>query len=204
MKEFWTEGSSARQRSWNEQSVYTQYYPTKYELKRQRSTTIEYVESPEQYAANHPIKTAINKSVYYVTNKAVESCHAISTAFLKDLNQGLILANRWINTAIGLLVTLCCLIEWGYILYIPMEMTMRLQELWKCGCSTAVICTICILIYRSNNILHRRYDIAGSLERRPKVVYSLKKTAFMMCKTLLLLYVFLIPHIVKIVVGMLT
>lgn len=206
MKDIWTEGSGARQRSWYDQPPYnsTTYYPTKHERKRQQATTIEYVESPERYAANHPIKTAINRSVYAATEKAINTCHAIPTKLLGDINQGLILATKWINASIGVLVLLCGLVEWGYLLFSPMDIAIRVQLLWMCGYSTAVICTICLLIYRYHHIINRRFDIAGSLEARHHIVRSCKKTAFMMGRTLFLLYVFLIPHIAKIATEIIT
>lgn len=200
MKDIWTEGSGARQRSWYDQPTYnnTTYYPTKHERKRQQATTIEYIEPPERYAAKHPIKTAINRGVYIAAEKAVNTCHAIPTKLLGEINQGLILATNWINTAIGAIVTLFGLIEWGYLLFAPMDITTRSHLLWMCGCSTAVVCTICILIYRYHHILNRRFDIASSLEARHHIIRSLKKTAFMMGRTLLLLYVFIVPHVAKI------
>lgn len=200
MKDIWTEGSGARQRNWYDPPIHTgnhAYYPTKHERKRQQATTIEYVESPERYAAHHPIKTAINRGAYIAAEKAVQTCHAIPTPWFKDINQGLILATNWINTSIGALVVLCGVVEWIWVLFSPMEISMRAERIFQCGFMTAIIFTIGLLMYRYHHILNRRQDIASSLEVRRHIARSFKKTVLMMGQTLLILYGFLLPHIAK-------
>lgn len=207
MRDIWTEGSSARKRGWYDPPLHTGhagYHPSQHERKNQKSVTVEYIQTPEYYALNHPVKHAINTHTQAAVDKTVKICNAIPTVRISEINQGMILANQWINMGIGFAVALCALIEWCWVLFAPMDIAIRAEYLWQCGFSTAIICTICILIYRYHQILHVRLNRAGGLRKRNKIISSTKKTVFMFGRTLLVLYGILVPHIAKILGAILS
>lgn len=210
MRDIWTEGSSARKYDeWyrnkpnsgrqNHSCVYQHSAGT--ERRNAQAIAIEYIEPPERYSVKHPVKTAINKGAYAATDAVVRTCHAIPTRVISDINQGLILTTDWINTAIGAITVLLACVGWGYVLFSPMDIMVRAELLWMCGYGTAAVCTILILLYRYHQILRHRFDKAGGLRKRAKVVVSTKKTAFMLGRTLLFLYGVLIPGVAKICIA---
>ena len=200
--QYWTEGSSARKRGWYENPIYTGrevYHPSFHDRKQERQASIEYIEPPERYALNHPVKTAVRQGIHQTAEKVISTARAISTKRIHEINLGMILAIQWINIAIGILIAMCGFVKWGVVLFTPMTATLHAEAIWSCGFSTAIICTICILIYRHHWCLERQFDKVTGLRKRANIVRSLKKTLFMMGRTLLLLYGFIIPHIAQII-----
>ena len=205
MRNIWTEGSSARKydewyrTSPNSGRHYTSnYHPTKYDRQQEHQASIEYVEPPEIYAAKHPVKTAINQGAYTATDAVVRTYHAIPIKILSEVNQGLILATNWINTAIGVITALVTFVAIVYTFVAPMSIETRAGLVWVCGFGVAAACTILILLYRYHHILNIRQDRAGGLRKRDKITNSLKKTIFMLGRTLLFLFGIFVPGIAKI------
>ena len=199
--QYWTEGSSARKRGWYDNPIHTGreiYHPSFHDRKSERQASIEYIEPPERYALNHPIKTAVRRQINTVADKTVAVAQSISTKRIQEFNLGMILATKWINLAIGILIAICGLVEWCVVLFGPIPAGIKAETIWSCGFSTAIICTTCILIYRYHCVLERRFDKAACLRKRANIVKSLKKTIFLMARTLVLLYVLIIPNIAQI------
>ncbi len=205
MRDIWTEGSSARKydewyrkppNSGRQSASY--YHPSAADRRRDQSIGIEYIEPPERYSAKHPVKTAINKGAYAATDVVVRTYHAIPTKVLSEVNQGLILATNWINTAIGIITALCACIAVAYTFFAPMTVEVRAGLVWTCGFGVAIACTILILLYRYHQILCNRESRAGGLRKRDKITNSLKKTIFMLGRTLLFLFGIFVPGIAKI------
>ena len=209
MKNIWTDGSSAR-RSWD--NPYTSgnkhctsnYHPSVHDRKRDNAASVEYITPPALYDLQHPTKAAIRNATHAAVTKTTTAIHSIPTATLSICNQGLILATKWINIAIGALVALLGVFQWVAALCLPTELAEMVNAIWSCGYSTAIVCTICILIYRYHQILEHRLNRAGGLRKRSKITNSLKKTLFMFGRSLLILYGVLVPHIAEIIQIMLS
>ena len=202
MRDIWTEGSSARKRGWYDPPLNTgraNYHPSQRERKNQQSVTVEYIQTPEYYALNHPVKHAINTHTQAAVEKTVKICHAIPTARISEINQGMVLATKWINFAIIAIVALCALTELIWIVFTPPNI--MVEYIWMCGYNTAIACTVCILLYRYHKILDKRFDRVGSLHKRANITRSTKITIFMLLKTLGLLYWIIIPYIAKIALA---
>jgi len=199
--QYWTEGSSARKRGWYDNPIYTGrevYHPSFHDRKQERQASIEYIEPPERYALKHPVKTAMHRQVNKATEKVITAVQAIPTKRIQEFNLGMILATKWINLAIGTLIAICGLVEWCVVLFGPIPAEIKAEAIWSCGFSTAIICTICILIYKYHCVLERRFDKVACLRKRINIVKSLKKTIFLMARTLVLLYILIIPNIAQI------
>ena len=201
MRDIWTEGSGARKRGWYDNPVYTGrevYHPSRYNRKQEQQATIEYIEPPERYAINHPVKTAINKHANAAIDTAVRTAHSIPTKILSDLNQGLLKATDWINVGIGAVTALISVIALCYAFFAPMDISIKPNVILSSGFLMAISCTILILLYRYHQVLQRRFHRAGSLNKRSNIVTSLKKTLFMLGRTLLFMYGIFVPGIAKI------
>lgn len=109
MKNIWTDGSSAR-RSWD--NPYTNvnrhcasnYHPSIGDRKRNQAIEIEYIESPALYELRHPVKTAVRKAADTTVTKAAIAINKIPTKVIHDINCGIILASKWMNIGMSVLV----------------------------------------------------------------------------------------------------
>ena len=201
MRDIWTEGSSAR-RGWYDQPLNTghaSYPPSQQERKNQQSITVEYIQTPEYYALNHPVKYTINTYTQAAVEKTVQICHTIPTARISEINQGIALATKWMNLALIAIVALCATAELVWIVLTPINILV--EYIWTGGYNTAIACTICIFLYQYQRILNKRFDRVGNLRKRAHIIRSTKITIFMFAKILILLYGIVIPHIAKIVLA---
>ena len=105
----WTDGSSAR-RSWDNphtnvnRHCASNYHPSIGDRKRNQAIEIEYIESPALYELRHPVKTAVRKAADATTTKAAIAINKIPTKVIHDINCGIILASKWMNIGMSVLV----------------------------------------------------------------------------------------------------
>lgn len=105
----WTDGSSAR-RSWD--NPYTNvnrhcasnYHPSIGDRRRNQSIEVEYIESPALYELRHPVKTAVHNAANATAIKAATAINRIPTKVIHDINCGIILASKWLNIGMSVLV----------------------------------------------------------------------------------------------------
>ncbi len=198
MKNIWTDGSSAR-RSWD--NPYTNvnrhcasnYHPSIGDRKRNQAIEIEYIESPALYELRHPVKTAVRKAADATATKAAIAINKIPTKVIHDINCGIILASKWMNIGMSVLVIGVMTIAFGYTLFAPMSVPNRITSICASGVGWAVASTIVILLMYYMRILERRFMHAEGLHKRQSVVRSFKNTILALCRTLLFLYGILVP-----------
>ena len=105
----WTDGSSAR-RSWDNphtnvnRHCASNYHPSIGDRRRNQAIEVEYIEPPALYELRHPVKTAVHNAANATAVKATTAINRIPTKIIHDINCGIILASKWMNIGMSVLV----------------------------------------------------------------------------------------------------
>ena len=194
----WTDGSSAR-RSWDNphtnvnRHCASNYHPSIGDRRRNQAIEVEYIEPPALYELRHPVKTAVHNAANATAIKAATAINRIPTKVIHDINCGIILASKWMNIGMSVLVMVVMTIAFGYTLFAPMSIPNRITAICSSGVGWAVASTIVILLMYYTRTLERRFMHAEGLHKRQPVVLSFKNTILALCRTLLFLYGILVP-----------
>lgn len=192
MRDFWTDGSSARQ-SWRDPT----YHPSPSTLRHNQRIEIQYVATIDTWRHNHPTQAALIDVTNKCKTKIKLMCAAIPTHKIAIANAGMLLATEWLNYAICVILSLVNILHWICCI-IALTQHAPPEIIYTSAVMTPVVCTIIILLLQYTRILQRHSDRAATLRKRKNITRSFKQTIFIFTRTLMLLYCIVVPYLAKI------